>query len=234
MKKIIGTVIFLAVSSTMFFSQPTVCAAADNVTILTEAPPPELVQQVMFGLPYYSAMLAVDDKISDQSQTLGQPFPIFNDDLNETTFCFPFYVNKKLVKTVIGYRGHQSWQTNLSGFLVPELKDLFTSKGYSARNIAFIQKNEDIYLFTDAQQLTLFYDSKASKGSLSPEKVNLRNFSEQSLVTTTSNTASFAQKKIVNRDNNFSSLELKNQVLNGYTKQVLPPLTKWVKTTAIE
>ena len=196
MKKIIGTVIFLAVSSTMFFSQPTVCASADNVTILTEAPPPELVQQVMFGLPYYSAMLAVDDKISDQSQTLGQPFSIFNDDLNETTFCFPFYVNKKLVKTVIGYRGHQSWQTNLSGFLVPELK--------------------------------------ASKGSLSPEKVNLRNFSEQSLVTTTSNTASFAQKKIVNRDNNFSSLELKNQVLNGYTKQVLPPLTKWVKTTAIE
>lgn len=195
MKKIIGTFIFLAMSSTMFFSQPTVLATEDNVTILTEEPPQELVQLVMFRLPYYSAMLAVDDKISDQHQALGKPFSIFNDDLNETTFCFPFYVNKKLVKTVIGYRTHQSWQTNLSGFLVAELKDLFTSQDCSFENIAFIQKNEDIYLFTDAQPLTLFYDSKASKGSLSPEKVKLRNFSEQSLVTT-SNTATFAQKKI--------------------------------------
>lgn len=149
-------------------------ASQKNDMFLTETAPNDLIEAVKARLPYFDSILLNDEGISSGNKSLGTPFSVYDDDEEKTYFYFPLYDdNGVMLKTIFCYKIDNKWQTNLSGYLVDKLPDFF-EKDPNLKS--FVQKNADLYLVDQNNELTLFNDSPVSNGYISPKDVSIKSY----------------------------------------------------------
>jgi len=230
-KKLAFSMLFIAIlvcgTDKVYAASSSLNEFENEIALLSDEVPEELIGVVKGRMTYFDSILLYDEGIMSGNKSIGSPFSVYDDDADETYYYFPLYFNNEIIKTIFCFYDDTlgEWQTNMSGYLIEELTELFIEEQENNKKMGFLQKNADMYLINEDLSSSLFYDSPLSEDYVESNQLTWDNFEFQDLTEEYENTLIYTvpivseatERSLKSQGQNYLHLDfLENQGSNSW------------------